>query len=142
MPKVVLRVDNIQGVYNWEVIDLFKEFGPSWVDIRKRNAFCYVTFYEAEDAYYTQKELDGYAFGHQYLSVKVHWEQPKKECKFFSKHGHCKFGDKCKQVHLKKCEKCNKKLGSPDSAYCSSECFETDSMWSKMSFASGDTHQH
>merc|ERR1711908_198637 len=117
MPKVVLYAEEIYGVYNWEVIDLFKEFGDCWVSIGKRNAYCYVTFYNAEEAYQCQQELDGYAFGEGIINVKVHWEQPKKICRYFQKNGHCKFGDKCQHRHVSKCTKCNKKLKFDGSTY-------------------------
>ena len=98
--KIVLLIEEIFGVPNWEVIDLCKEFGPCQVSIRDRNAWCYAEYEVAKDALYALNQLDGYAFGNKNLKVKIHRKiYDRKACFDFERDGYCKFGNDCRYLH-------------------------------------------
>lgn len=98
--KYVLYISEIYGVLNYEVVDLCKEFGPCRVNIKKRNAYCYVEYEDAKDGEAALKGLDGFAFGDSKLKVKLHRKiYDKKICFNFERDGYCRFGDECRFVH-------------------------------------------
>lgn len=98
--KYVLHISEIYGVLNWEVIDLCKQYGPCKVNIKNRNAFCYVEYENEKDGEEALKDLNGQAFGHSKLKVKIHRKIfEKKICFNFQKDGHCRFGSDCKFDH-------------------------------------------
>ena len=97
--KLVLLIEEIYGVLNWEVVDLCKEFGPCKVNIKKKNAFCFVEFENAKDGEKALRELNGYAFGKTKLKVKIHRKIFEKKICFHFERGFCKFGNECKFLH-------------------------------------------
>ena len=98
--KIVLQIENIYGVPNWEVIDLCKEYGPCQVNIRDKNAWCYAEYENANDAEYALEQLDGFAFGNGKLKVKIHRKiYDRKACFNFERDGNCRFGDDCRFLH-------------------------------------------